>query len=52
MNRTFAKSVRLFLAMTLLTVISCGPICAVCGIIISSDSAKAMALILTAFKLV
>jgi hypothetical protein len=52
MKRTFGESVRLFLAMSLLTVISCGPIYAVCGIIISSADAKAMALLLAAFKLV
>jgi len=52
MKKTFAESARSFLTITLLTVISCGPICAVCGIIISSANVKAMALLITAFNLV
>jgi hypothetical protein len=51
MNHTFAGPARSILAVFFLAVIAGGPICAVCGLIISSANIRAIDLVIATVKL-
>jgi hypothetical protein len=52
MKNNFARSARLCLAAMLVAILACGPIGAVCGIIMSCAGLNTMSLLTVAFKFV